>query len=189
MFALNFIKNILCYNTNINPRMIEDMDLCIGNTLLNKVLNMQKKALILDSIYDKNVECCICYDVNIDKAYIKCQHPLCIKCYHQLMKRNYVKCPVCQQNMEMIYHYKFFCIMKFVNENTIAVFYFPPIYDSAIGQCKDDDFFYNININKTNFIKCCNNIKRYGYATVINKPITKQQLEFLKQYIAILIDI
>ncbi|XWV25863.1 hypothetical protein QJ857_gp1218 [Tupanvirus soda lake] len=163
-------KLLTIINNNINPQLILD---------INK---LQEQAYRIDKTGIEVVECCVCYDENIEMVSLQCCHPLCISCYNKLVNNKFFNCPLCTNPMKIVTIHKLYSIITEIDYASIGILYIPPIYVEEENKWIDHEAFYDIGVNKnetTNFFKSCKRINAEGYVVVIAKPTTKKLLQNL----------
>ncbi|XWV24626.1 putative ORFan [Tupanvirus deep ocean] len=164
-------KNLLTIiNNNINQQLLYDI-----NKLLEKAYHIDKTGI-------EKVECCVCYEENIDMTCLECAHPLCVSCYNKLIDKKFHNCPLCINPMKIVTVHKLYSIITEIDYACMGILYMPPIYVEEENKWIDHEVFYDIGINNietTNFIKSCKRINTEGYVVVMAKPNIKKMLQKL----------
>lgn len=173
-------------NDEINDKILKIITSSIEPGILKNIYRKQEQAYRIEKISPETVECCVCLENNVKIIPLSCAHDLCTSCYNNLLKNNYLSCPICRQNMKKISSQIFYAVIVLlpdaklpIDATNIGILYLPPIYDKNEKKWKTFDVFYNIgSSNKSNFINACKIINSKKYMVI---PASDKILDIINE--------
>jgi hypothetical protein len=158
----------------------------IDKDILTKIRNKQEFAYQYDKTGIELIECCVCYEENVNFVPLKCKHILCLGCKDLMSNKNINICPICRDKLEIVDIQKFFAVIIKIDDRNLGIIYLPPIYFEKEDIWKEHELFLDAHINGPSFnkfIEALTILDKQKYKLIYNSPVLAETVnEFVDKH-------